>query len=121
MTPEAAIYQFFSGFGIPAYASSSVPTEAEYPYLTYDLAVGSWLDGEVNITVNLWYYGGSEAAPNEKARQIGAAIGFGGKTLPCDGGFVWLKKGAPFCQSMTEDNDNVRRRYINISAEYNLL
>ena len=119
MTQEAAIYQFLSGFSIPAYASASVPDQAQFPYLTYDLVLGEWEQGEVNMQVNVWYRTESEATPNAKVREIGAAIGRGGVTVPCDGGFLWLKKGSPWAQSVTIDGEDekVKRRLLNISIE----
>ena len=121
MTPEAAIYQFLSGFGIPAYASSSVPAQAEFPYLTYDLVTGVWDEGEVNMTVNVWYRGESEAAPNAKVHEIGQAIGHGGVQLPCYGGTLWVKKGSPWAQSLAieGEDDMVKRRLLNMSIETN--
>ena len=121
MTPEAAIYRFFAGFGIPAYADSSVPDDAEYPYLTYSLVMGGWGEGEVSLEVNLWYRTDEEREPNAKAREIRAAIGLGGEPLPCDGGWVWLKRGTPWSQSMGDDSDSmIKRRYINVTAEFML-
>lgn len=119
MTQEAAIYQFLSGFSIPAYASASVPDQAQFPYLTYDLVLGEWEQGEVNMQVNVWYRTESEATPNAKVREIGAAIGRGGVTVPCDGGFLWLKKGSPWAQAVTIDGEDekVKRRLLNISIE----
>lgn len=119
MTPEAAIYTFLSGFAIPAYASSSVPDQAQFPYLTYDLVLGEWEQGEANMTVNVWYRTESEATPNAKVREIGAAIGMGGVTLPCDGGMLWLKKGSPWAQAVTIDGEDekVKRRLLNVSIE----
>lgn len=120
MTPEAAIYQFMSGFGIPAYAASSVPDKAPMPYVTYDLSVGDWDQGEVNMTVNLWYHTESEALPNSKGREIGRAIGMGGVCLPCDGGMLWLKRGVPWMQAVTPDGTDktIKQRYINVDVEY---
>lgn len=120
MTPEAAIYQWLNGFGIPAYASASVPDQAEFPYITYDLVVGVWMRGEVNMPVDVWYRTDSEAAPNAKVREIGEAIGLGGVTVPCDGGMLWLKKGSPWAQAMTVEGEDekVKRRYVNINIEY---
>lgn len=125
MTPEAAIYQFLSGFGMPAYASSSVPDQdgpmwEGFPYLTYDLVVGEWMRGETNVPVNLWFRTTSEAVPNAKVHEISQAIGLGGVTIPCDGGMLWLKKGSPWAQAMTVEgeDDMVKRRYININIEY---
>ena len=124
MTPEAAIYQWMGGFGIPAYASTSAPSEGDdewrgFPYLTYDLSVGWWDGGEVNVPVHLWYRTDSEAEPNAKVREIGDALGIGGATLPCDGGMLWLKKGSPWAQAVrVEGDDKVKHRYINIDIEY---
>jgi hypothetical protein len=120
MTPEAAIYQFLNGFGIPAYAESSVPDQAAFPYITYSPVVGEWGEPEVNMPVNVWYRTDSEATPNAKVREIGAAIGRGGVTVPCDGGMLWVKKGSPWAQAMTVDGEDekVKRRYVNINIEY---
>lgn len=120
MTPEAAIYTFLSGFSIPAYAASSVPDQAQFPYITYDLVLGEWEQGEVNVPVNVWYRTESEALPNAKVREISQAIGMGGVTLPCDGGMLWLKKGSPWAQAVTIDGEDekVKRRYVNINIEY---
>lgn len=119
MTPEAAIYRFLSGFGIPAYASSSVPDQATFPYITYDLVLGEWNSGEVNLPVNVWYRTESEAEPNAKVREIGADLGMGGKLVPCDGGALWLKKGSPWAQAVTieGEDEKVKRRYVNINIE----
>lgn len=125
MTPEAAIYQFLSGFGIPAYASSSVPDQdgpmwEGFPYLTYDLVVGEWGKTEVNMPVNLFDRTSSEKRLNDKVREISQRLGYGGTTVRCDGGMLWLKKGSPWAQAMTieGEDDMVKRRYININIEY---
>ena len=120
MTPEAAVYTFLSSFGIPAYAASSVPDQATFPYLTYDLVLGEWGHPEVNMPVNVWYRTDSEAIPNAKVREISQAIGMGGVLLHCDGGALWLKKGSPWAQAMTVEGEDekVKRRYVNINIEY---
>lgn len=118
MTKEAALQAFFERF-LPSYAASAVPNDVEFPYLTYELITSAWEEGEVGITVNLWYYTNSEAAPNAKAREMSAAIGMGGVQVPCDGGAIWLKRGSPWCQSLYDSADpNIKRRYINVTAEY---
>lgn len=120
MTPEAAIYQFLSSFGIPAYAATSVPDQATFPYISYELVVGEWLADEVNMTVNVWYRTESEAQPNAKVREIGERIGMGGVLLHCDGGVLWVKKGSPWAQAVTVEGEDekVKRRYVNINIEY---
>lgn len=120
MTPEAALYNWMSGFGIPAYASTSTPSDAEMPYLTYDLVVGGWDSGEVNVPVNIWYHTDSEAVPNAKVRELSQRLGRGGETIPCDGGMLWLKKGSPWAQSVRVEGEDekVKRRYVNVNVEY---
>lgn len=120
MTPESAIYQFMSSFGIPAYASTSVPDKAEFPYITYDLAIGEWCSGETPIVTNLWYRTESEATPNAKVREIYRRIGMGGVTIPCDDGILWLKRGSPWAQAVAAqgEDEKVKRRYLNVDAEY---
>lgn len=121
MTKEAALQAFFEQF-LPAYAASSVPDDVEFPYLTYELITGAWEEGEVSMTVNLWYYTTSEATPNAKVREISEAIGRGGIQIPCDGGTIWIKRGSPWCQSLTDSADTrIKRRYLNVTADYNTI
>lgn len=118
MTPTAAIYTFMAGFGVPAYAATSVPDNAEFPYITYELAVDDFWGGEVALAMDIWYRGDSEAEPNAKAREVSKAL-IGCKYIPCDGGGVILKKGSPFCQSMGDTADGkIKRRHINVTAEF---
>lgn len=119
MTKEEALHRFFSSFGMDAYGETAVPADAALPYLTYRLATGGWGDGESGITVNLWFRTESEEIPNEKARELSRAIGMGGQILRCRDGAVWLKRGSPWCQSLSDDSDkHIKRRYINVTAEY---
>lgn len=119
MTKDVALHQFFSSFGITAYTSTSVPDDAIFPYLTYELITSAWGGEQVGLTINLWFYTESEAIPNAKAQELSEAIGLGGKVLPCDGGYIWLKRGSPWCQSLSDDTSpTIKRRYINVTAEY---
>jgi hypothetical protein len=118
LTKGAVLYEFFSRF-LPAYTATSVPEDVTFPYLTYELITDAWGGGEVGLTVNLWFYTESEAIPNAKAEQISEAIGYGGISLPCDGGFIWIKRGSPWCQSLADDTaPGIKRRYLNVTAEY---
>lgn len=119
MTKEAALHNFFNRFGIPGYTTSSVPDDSVFPWLTYELVTGSIENGENSLTVNLWYYGESEAVPNAKVREIADEIGYSGKVLTVDGGFIWIKRGTPWCQNLRDEtNANIKRRYLNITVEY---
>lgn len=119
MTKEQALYDFFNSFNIAGYRNTTVPDDVIFPYLTFDTPISSFDEDPVSITLNLYFYTDSEAVPDAKAEEIRKAIGMGGKLLPCDGGMIWLKWGSPWCQSLVDDtNPNIKRRYINITAEY---
>lgn len=120
MNKYEVINEFLSGFNMPAYAVGSVPSTPEFPYLTYQLLTGDFMSGEMAMEVNLWFYTASEAAPDLKADEIKAAIGYGGKMLVYDGGALWIKRGSPWCQAIPDEAGNkmIKRRYINIDLEY---
>lgn len=118
MTKAAALQNFFDKF-LSSYAASAVPDDVVFPYLTYELITSAWEEGEVGLTVNLWYYTTSEAIPNAKVQEISKSIGISGVVLSCDEGLIWLKRGSPWCQSLRDDTDHmIKRRYINVTAEY---
>lgn len=118
MNKYEALHRFMSSFGIPAYVESSVPAEAEYPYLTYTPITGDILNGEQSMPVNVWFYTSSEAEPNEKVIEIAERITFGGICIGYDAGMIWIKKGNPWAQTITDTDPMIKRRYLNIDMEY---
>lgn len=118
MTKAATIYQFWNSFGLTAYEENTVPTDADFPYITYQLVTDSF-DREIPLTASLWYRSESWTDINAKTEEISQKISRGGKIIPCDGGAIWLKRGQPFAQNMGDDSDDlIKRKYINITAEY---
>ena len=118
MTKNKALYSWFNRF-MDFYRASAVPDDVEFPYGTYEYIEGAFDLGEVGLTVNLWFRTESEAIPDEAAQNLSKRIGYGGVIIPCDGGYIWLKRGSPFCQSLQyEPDNNIKRRYINLTAEY---
>ena len=118
MTKAAAIYNFWNSFNIPAYEENSVPTDATFPYITYQLVTDS-LDNDVQMSASIWYRGSSWVEANAKAELISQTIGRGGKILKCDKGRIWIKRGTPFAQNMGDDTDNlIKRKYLNITVEF---
>ena len=118
MTKAAAIYQFWSGFGMMAYEENSVPDDAAFPYITYQLVTDSF-DREIPLTASLWYRSESWTAINAKTEEISQTISRGGKIISCDGGAIWLKRGQPFAQNMGDESDDlIKRKYLNITAEF---
>ena len=118
MTKAAAIYQFWSSFGLTAYEENTVPEDAVFPYVTYQLVTDSF-GREVAATASLWYRCESWTDINAKTEEISQKISRGGKIISCDGGAIWLKRGQPFAQSMGDESDDlIKRKYLNITAEF---
>ena len=118
MTNAAAIYQFWSGFGLTAYEENTVPDDATFPYVTYQLLTDCFAR-EIQLTASLWYRSESWTAINAKTEEISQRISRGGKIISCDGGAIWLKRGQPFAQSMGDESDDlIKRKYLNITAEF---
>ena len=118
MTKAAAIYQFWSSFGLTAYEENTVPDDAVFPYITYQLVTDSF-DREIPLTSSLWYRSESWTGINAKTEEISQKISRGGKIISCDGGAIWLKRGQPFAQSMGDESDDlIKRKYLNITAEF---
>lgn len=118
MTKAAAIFKFWNGFGLNAYEENSVPEDAPFPYITYQLVTDSF-NAELSLTASLWYRSESWLDINEKTEEISFTIGRGGKMIPCDSGAVWLKRGTPFAQNMGDESDDmIKRKYLNLTAEF---
>lgn len=109
-----ALYEFMSGFGIPAYTVNTVPDDAVLPYLTYSLQEPAW-DSKATFYVTVYYRNQTSNLQSlQKADEITAAIGESGKILPCDGGYVVIWPESPLVQELPPDGD-VRGAYINLS------
>lgn len=121
MDKAQSIYSFWSSFGLPAYDENTVPTGSdapETPYITYSVSTDS-LGNVVQLSGSLWYRSTSWAEVSKKADEISEYIGVGGKVLKLDSGYVWVVRGQPFAQRMSDGSDEmVRRVYINLQAEF---
>lgn len=112
-----ALNTFWNGFGLDAYDETTVPENAQLPYITYSASVSD-LDEDVFLTASIWYKSNSWAEVSQKAEEISEAIG-GGYGVGYDGGRLWVRKWAPFAQRMADQYDlQVRRVLLQIIAEY---
>lgn len=109
---------FWNIFGVPAYDESSVPDDAGFPRITYQVATGS-LSDTLPMTASLWYANSRWVEVSQLADRIGEHIGLGGVMLPCDEGAVWIQRGIPFAQRMSDPTDDtIRRIVLQITAEF---
>ncbi len=117
MNREQAIINFWRSFGISAYDVGTVPEDAPLPRITYNMAV-DYLGNPVFGESSLWYRSSSWDAITEKSHEIEERIGRGGICLPYDGGCVWVTRGTPFAQCVTDEDDTLRRISHNVTYEF---
>lgn len=120
MTAAQTIQTFFERF-LPTFENNSVPEGQEFPYATYSIPYSNF-DEPVTGALYLWY---REPLPSrswkdisDKTDEINGAIGVGGVILPYTDGSIWIKRGRPFAQRMSDEDPNVLRMYINLEIEY---
>lgn len=120
MDKSQAIHEFWSQFGLPAYDENTVPDEAEMPYITYDVGVGS-LGDFINLNGSLWYKSTSWREISQKADEIEKAVKENGYYILDieNRGHLYITGGIPFYQRMSEPADDmIRRIYINLNVEF---
>ena len=119
MDKAQAIHRFWSGFGLPAYDENTVDDNAEMPYITYSVTIGSFED-VVPLSASLWYRTTSWADITHKADEIAHFLtNMSPPAVKIDGGRAYFTKGRPFAQRMSEENDDsVRRIYLQVDAEF---
>lgn len=115
------LHDFWSSFGLKAYDENTVPDDAMAAnggkYITYSVAT-AYFNEPVALSASIWYKSTSWAEITQKADLIGERIGLGGTVIKSDDGYLWIKRGTPFSQRMSDEDDTIRRIYLNIEAEY---
>lgn len=114
-----ALYKFYSGFSIPAYAEYSVPDDAKLPYITYTVPQ-SELFSSATHQARVWY-ATDKGAPsnvevNAKADEVIAAIGRGVK-LPAGRGFICIYPGTGTLAQHQPSDDGTRIVYLNLELD----
>jgi hypothetical protein len=118
MDKAQAINYFWNSFGLPAYDESTVPPNAAMPRITYSV-VTDMLDNVVSMTASIWYRSNSWKEITLKAEEIEQRLGeHGGQVIDLKVGKLWINRGTPFIQRMSDTDDSIRRIYINIQAEF---
>lgn len=110
------IHNFWNSFGIQAYDENTVPADASIPRITYSV-ITSDFDRPVELDASIWDRSTSWQAISKKADEIAEYIGDGIVT-PIDGGYIWIIRGFPFAQRMSDPDDSIRRIYLNIQVEF---
>lgn len=118
MDKSQALNEFWSSFGIPAYDTNTVPDDAVMPYITYETGLDS-IDNQIPLTASIWYRQLSWEDISKKAEQIAKYLqDINPISKKIEGGRMYISRGFPFAQRMSDDDDMVRRIVLNITVEF---
>ena len=119
MDKAQALHAFWSSFGLPAYDNTVVLDEgATMPYITYDVSTDS-LENSLSLNASLWYRSTSWEAISKKAESIAFYIKhMNPPSISIDGGRMYVTKGTPFAQRMSDENPMIRRIVLSINVEF---
>lgn len=119
-----ALQTFWASFDLEAIDNTILLDEEtrqelgiDFPYITYEASASSF-DEPLALTASLWYHSLSWGAISQKADEIGDALGLGGVKIPYDGGQVWIQRGTPFAQRLSDPDRYIRRIVLNIVVEF---
>lgn len=113
-----ALHGFWSSFDWKAYDNATVPSEKfspEMPRITYEVAMSEF-DQTNLVSASLWGEG-TWRDVSKKADEIYNYIGLGGVIIPYDDGMIWIKRSSPFATRMADEDEAVRRIYLQLEIE----
>lgn len=116
MDKAQAVHALWSGYGLRAYDEQTVPDSAQMPYITYRVSTADF-EKMVMLNASLWYRSKSWVEVSQKADMIARDIS-DYKLIPFDGGILRIVKGNPFAQRLADTDDDVRRIYLTVQAEF---
>jgi hypothetical protein len=121
MNKWEALQAFWESFGWSAYDQNSVDTGSlapSLPYITYEAQTGA-IGQVLTLTASLWDRSTSWKSVSDKADEIAEEIGYACKIAEIDGGYLYITKGQPFAQRMSDPEDSeIKRIYIILNAEF---
>lgn len=126
MDKAQALHLFWSSFGIPAIdENSAYDTKVlqqlgiGYPRITYEVGEGNLGEPQM-LTASLWYREPSWAAAEAKAQQIADRLGWGGKTVKVDGGYLrlMLPRDTIIFRRMADEDSDLRRIVFNLAVDF---
>lgn len=126
MDKAQALHLFWNSFGIPAIdENSAYDTKVlqqlgiGYPRITYEVGEGNLGEPQL-LTASLWYREPSWAAAEAKAQQIANRLGWGGKTVKVDGGYLrlMLPRDTIIFRRMADEDSDLRRIVFNLAVDF---
>lgn len=118
MDKVQALVNFWNGFSLKAYDATSVPDDAQLPYITYEISTDNF-GQQLSQTASLWYRSSSWKEIQQKEMEIADYISRGGLMIAYTNGAIWLRKGTPWALRLAGEGDEyVRRIVLNVEVEF---
>ena len=110
------LYDYFNQF-LPAYIENQVPSDAEYPYITYTVSYANEFEDNL-IQCRIWTKSDTTFEVRKYADQIAENVGNGVLFKCREGGTLWVKSGSPFIQFITDEDITIKSAYINLNTNF---
>lgn len=123
MDAREALYQFWSGFSVPAFEENSVPTGEDFPgfpYITFPIVCAGF-GGRSSVYVSVWTKSNSGwGQAIEIADAVYNKLKDGGLCLKHSEGAVWVSANEPFSKGTGDPNDDqVKRMLLDVRLQFN--
>ena len=117
-----ALQTFWDSFGIDAYDEQTLFDEGSmpaYPHITYEAASGGYMNTSM-LSASIWDKNTSWAWIKTKVEEIRQSIGYGGRQLAVDGGYIWVKlpEISQFSAPVDSGDDSVKRIRMSIEVDF---
>jgi hypothetical protein len=120
-TVEAALQEFFGGFGLPAYPDQSPLQPRTLPYLVYTPVRGCFGGGSVDMTATIWDRPGDPDRLSDLTQGLLETLAQGGAALNCQDGLIWLTPGSPLVTPVVDQDDGtLQGRRVKIRGQFYL-
>lgn len=117
MNKQQALNNFWNSFDVPAYEENTVPEGTVFPYITYQVITGN-IEDSVVTTASVWDRSYSWERADLLANRIARRI-TDMSVIPLDDGGLFITRGTPYSQHMSEESDSAIRRVImNIGLQF---
>ncbi len=111
------LQDFWESFLLPAYDENSVPDDATMPYITYSAETAQF-ENALPLSASIWYRSTSWYDISRKAEEIAEVLSDYVLIPLGDSEYIYLTQGTPFAQRVKDEDDAVKRIYINVMAEF---